>query len=1657
MKNKLLFLVFAGLISISAYSQFTDITSTVGGITSTTNMGKPQVFDLNNDNYPDFFAPVLTSVTSPYTKYWRLYKNNGNSTFSDATTSTGLPTNLSLSTLGFIDYNGDRFKDLYFYTATGLKIFKNNNGTSFTEVTTQLGISNSFFTTGEITASLKVFDFDIDGDEDLLYTRTVAGVNTLTAIVNNGTTFSTKVNILTSIPGATTGGMNFSIFDMDNDGDFDLVFDAYSINSQYSNGIISLFRKDTTGYTNVTNTSGLVNGLPGQISTIDINQDGKLDIVKGGADCCSSPLYRVFIGNGTGIFTEQTSTYAISNGGYKYSPTIADFDNDTDFDFSWSSYTSTGAAPFRLYANNANVFTETAATYGLNFGVTSGGVPIDDYGNGVWMDIDKDGDLDIILNKEGVGSTSTTGNVWIKRNPLQGNYINIKLNGCGVNKSGIGSKIKLVIGNTAKYLYYENSTDGNTSNGTDIFHFGLGNATLINSITVYWPNNTTTILNNVGANQFLTIGAGASGSYAPTGNSNQILCAGSTVANLMVTGTNIQWYTASIGGTALAQTTVLANGATYYASQLVNGCQESARFAVTVSLNNPTVTASATTICRGSSVSIIASDGNNLTPTNNRVAQFSNNVSNMIGISYNSQSIPTNNFTYEFWFNTNRTISLLSEKTGGVSVQAVSGQNFAVIPDFYNIPYYRGTGVSVGTNGISVIEHSGNFIDARLTHATSLVGWHHCAVVYQNNTFKLYLDGSLIGSRSNGQNFGGYGTQYSNVGLIQTIGKGYPGYDANDNYTGKLDEYRQWSVALNATQINQIFNRKLQSINMAECNLNLTFDQNTVTNNSTIPSGIILTNTTAPTFVSDNSFQIGGFTGTTINSITNTNFTGTSSSTYTWSTGATSATINVTPNQTTQYWVDVTTNGVTCRKFITITVEWPVVANQSIITCSRSSVGFNFNSGSSSSIAPASYNVVALNLNGLTVMAGNPQVANGLLATDLADDAFANSTIMPVNVTYTVVPVSPIGCLGNPFTITVTVNPEPVVANQSIITCNNTPVGVNFNASFSVAAATYNVIALNLNGLTVSSGNPQVANGLLATDLVNDAFANSTNAPVNVIYTVVPVSATGCIGNPFTITVTVNPVLAPTGNSNQTLCSGSTVANLTVTGTNIQWYASSTGGTPLASNTVLVSGTTYYASQTVNGCESSTRLAVTVSLNNSSVSASATTLCSGQSTTLTVSDGSNNQNLCANLSSSLSTGLTAWYPFCGNANDLSGNNFNGSVLGAQLSSDRFNSNNSAYLFNGTNSISIPHNNAFNSYPLTISTWIKTDASFTTGGGDIISKYISSSWNGWELNLEIVNSSSARVIPAYLRSASPCNGIIEGYAICNNPTGMNYVGNLNNGNWQHLVFKIDSNGGVLYVNGQQVSQQAWIGPAGSCTNSTQVTIGGSFKGKIDDLGVWNRALTQPEIQQLYTLTSTSYLWSTGATTSTINVTPSQTTEYWVDVTTNGVTCRKYITITVVPATPAPTGANNQTMTQGSTLANLVSTGQNIVWYATPFGGSPLPANTPLVNGVTYYASQTINGCESEFRLPVIVQISLSNDDFNSISIVYSPNPVTDILSVRASIDLKTAKICNMLGQTVLQQNFDSNEIHIDMSNLPTGTYLVIVESDNRKETFKIVKK
>ena len=99
----------------------------------------------------------------------------------------------------------------------------------------------------------------------------------------------------------------------------------------------------------------------------------------------------------------------------------------------------------------------------------------------------------------------------------------------------------------------------------------------------------------------------------------------------------------------------------------------------------------------------------------------------------------------------------------------------------------------------------------------------------------------------------------------------------------------------------------------------------------------------------------------------------------------------------------------------------------------------------------------------------------------------------------------------------------------------------------------------------------------------------------------ITVTATNSCGtsSASSLAVTVASVTPPTAVA-QTFCSSATVANLVATGTAIKWYAALTGGTALASTTALVSGTTYYASQTVGTCES-TRTAVVVTITTSSI------------------------------------------------------------------------------------------------------------------------------------------------------------------------------------------------------------------------------------------------------------------------------------------------------------------------------------------------------------------------------------------------------------------------------------------------------------------------
>jgi len=133
-----------------------------------------------------------------------------------------------------------------------------------------------------------------------------------------------------------------------------------------------------------------------------------------------------------------------------------------------------------------------------------------------------------------------------------------------------------------------------------------------------------------------------------------------------------------------------------------------------------------------------------------------------------------------------------------------------------------------------------------------------------------------------------------------------------------------------------------------------------------------------------------------------------------------------------------------------------------------------------------------------------------------------------------------------------------------------------------------------------------------------------TVSPAFVASDVITATATAagkCISAAST-SITLNTLpLAPTGSSSQSLCTGAKVSDLSATGTGIQWYSVSSGGTALSGTTTLATATHYYASQTnANGCESSARLDVTVTIKTrptAHITSSSASICtSGSGNTL---------------------------------------------------------------------------------------------------------------------------------------------------------------------------------------------------------------------------------------------------------------------------------------------------------------------------------------------------------------------------------------------------------------------------------------------------------
>ena len=180
------------------------------------------------------------------------------------------------------------------------------------------------------------------------------------------------------------------------------------------------------------------------------------------------------------------------------------------------------------------------------------------------------------------------------------------------------------------------------------------------------------------------------------------------------------------------------------------------------------------------------------------------------------------------------------------------------------------------------------------------------------------------------------------------------------------------------------------------------------------------------------------------------------------------------------------------------------------------------------------------------------------------------------------------------------------VANSAsaVITVNPIPVADAGPASTIICGGTAFTSAANAQNGTVSwskvIGTGTFEDSTIANAVYTPSATDIANGSVTLRITVTG-SSLGCRTNTATdtIVVTINSPAAPTAETTQNICYvgiPKVIDLKTTSGTGVKWYSSPTSGTALDPNTNLVSGNTYYATQTVSGCESITRTAVYVNL-----------------------------------------------------------------------------------------------------------------------------------------------------------------------------------------------------------------------------------------------------------------------------------------------------------------------------------------------------------------------------------------------------------------------------------------------------------------------------
>lgn len=533
------------------------------------------------------------------------------------------------------------------------------------------------------------------------------------------------------------------------------------------------------------------------------------------------------------------------------------------------------------------------------------------------------------------------------------------------------------------------------------------------------------------------------------------------------------------------------------------------------------------------------------------------------------------------------------------------------------------------------------------------------------------------------------------------------------------------------------------------------------------------------------------------------------------------------------------------------------------------------------------------------------------------------------------------------------------------------------------------------------------------------------------------------------------------------------------------WYANASGGTALATTnsftTPSISITTTYYVEAVNGtCTSTPRIAVIATVNTSPI-------------ILTTTPGSRCDNGTVTLSATASAGVLNWYnvPTGGSilgtgtsfttpsisvtttyyveANDGTCSSTRTAVIATAnvtpiITSTTPNSSCDA----GTVTLSATASSGSTVWYANASggTALATTNSFTTPSISTTTTYYVEAVNGSCISIRVPVIATVNASPS-ITSTTPASACTPGCATL--------VATASSGTIQWFTV---ASGGTVYFTGPNLTicnlpstTTYYVQTTnGTCTSNrvpVVYTVTGAIPSLLSTTGGNNcgpgtvtlNATADSGTLNWYNASTGGTLLGTGNNFTTPSI--STTTIYYVEA-SNGTCSSNRLAVTAsISSTSPPIATANQTFCAGEIVGyiTVIPSGPSIIWYTAATGGTVVPNGTALVSGTTYYASQTISGCESTVRTPVTMTLGgcLGNEEFIVNVIKLYPNPVIDIVTISSTETITKIEVVNMLGQMVFATSINELETTVDMARYAAGTYIIRVLVDTKLETFKVIKR